>query len=257
MKAWPRAKCCLKSGEAAAQRVAARIDDLRVRQDQVDQADVREVVRHLVDEERPAVLALDARALEVLLAERAQARRRPASRDARDSAGVARLRRAAAARARCAMMSGSSIVPSTCEWLARICSISVEPARGRPTMKIGSGASQPAPVRARRRTPRVNSLDRARATSRVDLVGVVVDACAAQGVAAARSARTRPRSRARSSSALPSAKSRCKRSSSARSRGRAARCIARRRRRRSGTVLRLARLHQASPRCGASARLLR
>ena len=40
-------------------------------------------------------------------------------------------------------MSGSSDVPST--WLCdeRICSISVEPARGMPTMKIGSGASQP------------------------------------------------------------------------------------------------------------------
>ena len=37
-------------------------------------------------------------------------------------------------------MSGSSIVPSTCEWLARICSIRVEPARGMPRMKIGSGA---------------------------------------------------------------------------------------------------------------------
>ena len=35
----------------------------------------------------------------------------------------------------------SSRVPSTWEWLARICSISVEPERGRPTMKIGSFAS--------------------------------------------------------------------------------------------------------------------
>ena len=47
-----------------------------------------------------------------------------------------------------AMMSGSSIVPSTCEWLARICSSSVDPERGNPMMKIGSGAGQPAPARS-------------------------------------------------------------------------------------------------------------
>jgi hypothetical protein len=40
-------------------------------------------------------------------------------------------------------ISGNSMVPSTAEWLAKICSISVEPARGNPTMKIGSGASAP------------------------------------------------------------------------------------------------------------------
>ena len=51
----------LEAREAAAHRVAARIDDLRVRQHQVDQPDVRPVVRHLVDEERRAGLALDPR----------------------------------------------------------------------------------------------------------------------------------------------------------------------------------------------------
>ena len=35
-------------------------------------------------------------------------------------------------------ISGNSIVPSTIEWLAKICSISVDPARGIPMMKIGS-----------------------------------------------------------------------------------------------------------------------
>ena len=35
----------------------------------------------------------------------------------------------------------SSSVPSTWLWLARICSISVEPERGRPTMKIGASDS--------------------------------------------------------------------------------------------------------------------
>jgi hypothetical protein len=38
-------------------------------------------------------------------------------------------------------MSASSIVPSTLEWEARICSMSVEPERGRPTMKMGAAAS--------------------------------------------------------------------------------------------------------------------
>ena len=33
-------------------------------------------------------------------------------------------------------ISGSSLVPSTMEWLARICSSRVEPERGRPTMKV-------------------------------------------------------------------------------------------------------------------------
>jgi hypothetical protein len=43
-------------------------------------------------------------------------------------------------------MCGSSWVPSTWLWLARICSISVEPERGRPTMKIGSVRGQPCPA---------------------------------------------------------------------------------------------------------------
>ena len=42
------------------------------------------------------------------------------------------------------MMFGSSMVPSTREWLARICSTRVEPERGSPTMKIGAGLGIPA-----------------------------------------------------------------------------------------------------------------
>ena len=34
-------------------------------------------------------------------------------------------------------------MPSTCEWEARICSISVDPERGRPTMKMGSESGAP------------------------------------------------------------------------------------------------------------------
>ena len=46
-----------------------------------------------------------------------------------------------------AMMSGSSIVASTCGWLDRICSIRVEPARGMPTTHTGDASSWPAPLR--------------------------------------------------------------------------------------------------------------
>jgi hypothetical protein len=52
----PAREVLLEAREAACQRVPPRVDDLRVRQREVDQADVREVVRHLVDEERRAVL---------------------------------------------------------------------------------------------------------------------------------------------------------------------------------------------------------
>jgi hypothetical protein len=62
-------------------------------------------------------------------------------------------------------MSGSSRVPSTCEWLARICSSSVDPARGSPTMKTGSREGQPAPARAAKNY-RVKSA-RVRSTRRV------------------------------------------------------------------------------------------
>ena len=44
----------LEVAEAAGHRLAPGVDDLRVRQHQVDQADVAEIVRHLVDEERLA-----------------------------------------------------------------------------------------------------------------------------------------------------------------------------------------------------------
>ncbi len=47
-------------------------------------------------------------------------------------------------------MLGSSMVPSTREWLARICSTRVEPERGSPTMKIGAGSGSPLPARRQR-----------------------------------------------------------------------------------------------------------
>src|SRR5262249_26847527 len=57
--------------EAAVHRVAARVDDARIRQDQVDQRSVPEVVRHLVDDARLAG-AIDARVVQVFFAEPAE-----------------------------------------------------------------------------------------------------------------------------------------------------------------------------------------
>ena len=61
--------------DAAAERMAAHVDDPRVRQHQPDQADVQEVPRRLVDEARPAEAALGAGAGQVVVAELAKAAR--------------------------------------------------------------------------------------------------------------------------------------------------------------------------------------
>src|SRR5208283_5257167 len=59
---------------AAAQGMAPRVDDLRVRQNRVNEPDVEAVVRHLVDENRRAALAMYARRRQIAFAERAQLR---------------------------------------------------------------------------------------------------------------------------------------------------------------------------------------
>src|SRR2546429_9498677 len=64
----------LEVAEAAGERLAAGIDDARLRQDEVDQADVAEVVRHLVDEVR-LIRAVHARVRDVFLAEAEPLRR--------------------------------------------------------------------------------------------------------------------------------------------------------------------------------------
>src|SRR5438874_12665130 len=64
----------LEVAEGAGERLAAGIDDARVRQDEVDQADVAEVVRHLVDEVR-LIRAVHARVRDVFLAEAQPLRR--------------------------------------------------------------------------------------------------------------------------------------------------------------------------------------
>src|SRR3546814_3497904 len=62
----------LEVREAAIERMAAHIDDPGVRQDEMDKADMRPVVGHLVDEERPIGFPLDARAFQIFLAQRSE-----------------------------------------------------------------------------------------------------------------------------------------------------------------------------------------
>src|SRR5204863_7927171 len=58
--------------KAAADRVATRVYDAGVRQHQMNEPDVQEVVGQLVDEEQPLALALNAGAREIIFADRAQ-----------------------------------------------------------------------------------------------------------------------------------------------------------------------------------------
>ena len=96
--------------------------------------------------------AVSARVRHVALAEAAEILRRKFGEHAR--IGLSRIARADPSPTRPSIsstmrwMSGSSCVPSTCEWEARICSMSVDPERGSPTMKIGSGSGTPTPARA-------------------------------------------------------------------------------------------------------------
>src|SRR6478735_7790345 len=61
----------LEPGKAATERMASRVDDLRIRQDEVNQPDVCKVIGHLIDEERGLSLALDPSLLQVTLAQSA------------------------------------------------------------------------------------------------------------------------------------------------------------------------------------------
>ena len=107
---------------------------------------------------------------EVALAERAQLVAGPSAATAsKNGASLLVLRAVARSRAICGM-SGSSMVPSTSEWLDRICSSSVEPARGRPTMKIGSADPAPQPARAAKKLGRILPL------AALDVLGVLLPA---------------------------------------------------------------------------------
>ena len=99
--------------EAAAERVPAGVDDLRIRQDELDERHVQPVVRQLVDEERPIGPPLYARPLRYSWP---SARRSPPT-----LRGCPSDKRPACAPA--PGMSGSSDVPSTRLCEARICSI--------------------------------------------------------------------------------------------------------------------------------------
>ena len=57
-------------------------------------------------------------------------------------------------------MSSSSRVLSIAGWLDRIWATSVDPERGRPTMKIGSGAWTPHPSRALKKAGVKSAFDR-------------------------------------------------------------------------------------------------
>ena len=79
----------------------------------------------------------------------------------------------------------SSPAPKTCEWLARICSVSVVPDRGRPTMKIGRSVSSPKPrTRSKNvgRTGRHQARDEPRMVRRVVVLALGAPVGQPQGV---------------------------------------------------------------------------
>jgi hypothetical protein len=82
----PRGEQLLEIAEAARHRLAPRVDDPGIRKNQVNETDVPEIVRHLVDESRLAG-AIDACIGDILLAEPFEIFRSQALEDL----GVARL----------------------------------------------------------------------------------------------------------------------------------------------------------------------
>src|SRR5579862_27226 len=78
----------LEVGQAARHRMAPRVDDPGIGQDQMDKAHMQEIVRHLVDEERSAEFAMHAGAREIVLADLPQAR----GLDIGEQLGIAALR---------------------------------------------------------------------------------------------------------------------------------------------------------------------
>jgi hypothetical protein len=56
-----------------------------------------------------------------------------------------------------------------CEWLARICSTSVEPERGRPTMKIGARLGSPASARPAKNAASKNARIRSQRRSNLSI----------------------------------------------------------------------------------------
>ena len=135
----------LQVTETARHRFTPRVDDPGVRQHQVNQAQVPEVVRHLVDEERLAG-AVDAGVGQILRAELPKILRTHLRKDAR-VAGIVQIRVTAPKIADDLLDVGKFLRAFDFECEARICSSRVEPERGRPTMKMGSGFRTPQPRR--------------------------------------------------------------------------------------------------------------
>src|SRR4051812_48495685 len=71
----PRCKELFEVTEATRHRLAACIDDLRPWKHQVNETEVAEVVRHLVDEERPVQFSVNGRVIEIPLSETPACRR--------------------------------------------------------------------------------------------------------------------------------------------------------------------------------------
>ena len=65
----PAGEQLLEAGKTAAHRVAPRVDDLAVGQNQVDQSDVLEIIGHLIDKKWVISSALDAGGFQVTLAQ--------------------------------------------------------------------------------------------------------------------------------------------------------------------------------------------
>ncbi len=122
--------------QAGLQRIAAAHDDARGRQHRADRADVVPVVRQLVGE-HAAAGASSARCVRDNVARAAP---NPAAASRRPTAEMRRPRRRDSSASTCGR-SASSPAPSTSGCEARICSTSVDPERGRLTMKMTSPPS--------------------------------------------------------------------------------------------------------------------
>ena len=115
---------------------------------QSDQPEVEVVLGHLVDHARRAAAVELAEPLLVPAGQLGDGRRA-------SGAAVLRLGRGRSRRTSSSKLSRASEIspaPKTSGWLARICSISVVPERGRPMTKTGRGVSSPAPARRSERS---------------------------------------------------------------------------------------------------------
>ena len=218
--------------------------------------DVREVVRHLVDEERRVALALDAGLGEVALAERAQFVRPESGQHLRIAAtpptASSRAPRSRTSAEQVGQLHRALDQRNGSRGSARAASI---PRAAGPTMKIGSRAGRRCPARCGEELAREQRLGAAHVRGR--LVGVVGEPASAAAGCPRRSVRTSPRSRRR-----PRAPCRARSGSGSGPRRRgplraSCRRIAATSSSPNVKVFRFARLQYASPRPGSSSMLRR